>query len=217
MRIPGEISTHIDAGAAYHIENIDKQIQDLRGQATRKIMLDIDATIYPVVDALRLIPGGENCWMDGCKEWADLGKMCRGDVADIFDQASSFEIMKKVGLFPGARSGVRKLYSAGVQIDIVTHRGEDNLWALKDFLSFEGIEYHRILSDLTVDKVDYCLEHGINIIIDDHPEIIEKALSEGLQPVTMVWPYNEKVANHPGVTGVYDWLAMTREVLRLAR
>ena len=55
------------------------------------------------------------------------------------------------------------------------------------------------------DKYEACVKYGVEVMVDDRPEIVLYLADRGI-PVLMVdAPYNQKV-KHPNVTRVHGWL-----------
>jgi hypothetical protein len=45
---------------------------------SRQIMIDLDATLYPLITAMNRFPGGENCLMENCHSWEQLIELSGG-------------------------------------------------------------------------------------------------------------------------------------------
>lgn len=157
------------------------------------------------------IPGGENVTYENCTTWAKFIELCGSfdQYLSLLDQALKIENTREVGLFDGAKQGVDHLHDAGVEIHIVTHREPQAAPDTIAFLLEQGIRYHAFICDPDISKAQYCIDNGIDVLIDDSPEVLEDATSKGLRCFSLEFHYNRDVIAEHGVTSAAHWNDLT--------
>lgn len=181
----------------------------------RQVMLDIDSTIYALVDAMALLPGGEACSAYKCATWDALPNLCGGveKMLDLIDQAHRFEHMRKIGLMPGAKEAANILRDHGISIHMVTHRNPELIGDAQQFLKEEDFPHDSLICDHDADKVAICTEQRISVLIDDHPEILAAADKSGMSALTIHYPYNNKIIQNRDLNYAAHWGELGPQVL----
>lgn len=84
-------------------------------------------------------------------------------------------------------------------------------WCKENGFSFDSITF---CSEKTgpQDKYDACKKYGVEVMIDDRPEIVLYLAGQGIPVIMIDAPYNQKV-QHENVMRVHDW-SEVYEVLR---
>jgi len=65
-----------------------------------QLALDLDSTIYPLLDGMRRVPGGERVRYEDCHSWGTLFELCDGDYRKVLHGAWEPEVAVEVGAFP---------------------------------------------------------------------------------------------------------------------
>jgi phosphoglycolate phosphatase-like HAD superfamily hydrolase len=199
-----------------------------------QIMLDFDSTVFCLLDAMRLCTNGERVSYADCPTWAGLIELCgpEGDhlttkdrlhiMLDVFSEAMTFEHMSSLGekaIFAGADRALQRMHAAGVKIHVLTDRPDDRMEGTARFLNEYNIPFDSIHRVSGRDKAAWCVENGVHVMIDDHPETIEQAHAAGLTVLSLAQLYNAEVAAELGLelAGSWDELEGQIEVALAAR
>jgi uncharacterized HAD superfamily protein len=112
--------------------------------------------------------------------------------------------------YPGAVETVRAWHEAGHFIHVTSHRRADAHGATAAWLDRIGLPYDDLYcSD---DKVARCVEIGIELLIDDSPVNIARAVDAGIATATIAHPWNRDVCEEEDIVCAEDW-AQLRELL----
>jgi uncharacterized HAD superfamily protein len=124
----------------------------------------------------------------------------------------SLETMRSVGLFPGAIEATNNLRNHGFKIHIVTHRHPDYSSSTQTYLSEQNIAFDYFICDYHVDKLEYCKQQDVSLLIDDHPQLLQEALENGLTAMTLLWPYNKEIVQQHNIYHSDNWLELTKAI-----
>ena len=116
------------------------------------------------------------------------------DYYEQLDDVSGFirnhfkEIVQTAKLYDGAKEVITNLHGQGYQIVFVTARatlsGADTEQDTIDYLEKNGIPYDAIYMK-NHDKVDVCLEEGIDVFIDDKEKTLRGLNDKGIACIKM--------------------------------
>lgn len=105
--------------------------------------------------------------------------------------------------YPGAVEAVRRWHEQGHFIHITTHRQGDCHEATAAWLEKIGLPFDELYCSF--DKVARCCEIDIDVLIDDSPANIERALESGIVVATLRHPWNGDVCDTEDVVAADDW------------
>ena len=105
--------------------------------------------------------------------------------------------------YPDAVATVNRWHAAGHFIHVTSHRLEGCHPATGQWLERIGLRHDDLYC--SSDKVSRCVELGIELLIDDSPANLERALDAGILVATIVHPWNEEVCETEDVIGARDW------------
>ena len=105
--------------------------------------------------------------------------------------------------YPGAVETVTRWHEAGHFIHITSHRAVTAHDATARWLDSIGLPHDELYC--SYDKVARCAEIAIDVLIDDSPINIARALERGIVPATIVHPWNQDVCEEEDVIGAHDW------------
>ncbi|UTI63074.1 hypothetical protein NBH00_17115 [Paraconexibacter antarcticus] len=109
--------------------------------------------------------------------------------------------------YAGAVDTINRWHEAGHFIHITTHRSADAHEPTARWLEHHGLSYDELYcSD---DKVARCVEIGIDLLIDDSPENLLRAVDSGIAAATILHPWNRDVVEEEGILAAADWPALT--------
>lgn len=117
--------------------------------------------------------------------------------------------------YPGAVETVVRWRTDGHFIHITSHRDPAAHDPTADWLARIGVPYDDLhCSD---DKVGRCVELGIELLIDDSPVNLARALEQGLIVATISHPWNRDLCEEEDVICAADWPGLARKLDPLLR
>jgi len=105
--------------------------------------------------------------------------------------------------YPGAVEAVRAWHEAGHFIHITSHRATTSHDATERWLRRIGLPYDELYC--SYDKIARCEEIGIDVLIDDSPENLERAMGVGITAATLLHPWNRELCETEDVICGEDW------------
>jgi uncharacterized HAD superfamily protein len=105
--------------------------------------------------------------------------------------------------YEAAVETVNAWHDAGHYIHITSHRAVGCHDATARWLEQIGLRYHDL--HCSYDKVARCQELEIDVLIDDSPVNIQRALEVGIVAVTITHPWNEEVCETEDVVAASSW------------
>jgi uncharacterized HAD superfamily protein len=105
--------------------------------------------------------------------------------------------------YPDAVETVNKWKSAGHFIHITSHRAVTAHDATELWLQRIGLHYDELYC--SYDKVSRCSEIGIDLLIDDSPVNLRRAVEQGITAATIVHPWNRDVVEEEAIISAADW------------
>jgi len=108
--------------------------------------------------------------------------------------------------YEGAVEAVNRWAEAGHFIHITSHRSTDSFEVTTAWLDSIGLRYDELYC--SYDKITRCREIGIDLLVDDSPVNIEKAIGEGIAAATILHPWNREVCARLPVYSAQDWAGL---------
>ncbi|MCP9490890.1 MAG: hypothetical protein MSC31_13615 [Solirubrobacteraceae bacterium MAG38_C4-C5] len=115
--------------------------------------------------------------------------------------------------YPEAVETVGAWHAAGHFIHITSHRVDTAHTATERWLERIGLAYDELYCSF--DKVSRCEEIGIDLLIDDGPLNIARALERGIISATIAHPWNRDVCEEEDVICAADWPALRERLAPL--
>jgi hypothetical protein len=115
--------------------------------------------------------------------------------------------------YPGAVETVRAWREAGHFIHITSHRAVSAQGATATWLQQIGLPYDELYCSM--DKIARCQEIGIDLLVDDSPVNIARAVDAGIAVATIRHPWNRDVCEDEDVVCAEDWAELRRELAPL--
>ena len=112
--------------------------------------------------------------------------------------------------YEGAADVVRRWKEAGHFIHITSHRATDAHGATTRWLDAAGIPYDELYC--SYDKIARCEEIGVDVLIDDSPVNLQRAIDAGITAATILHPWNRELVEEEDVIAADDWPALEREL-----
>src|SRR4051812_39460830 len=108
--------------------------------------------------------------------------------------------------YPGAVETVGAWHEAGHFIHITSHRAEGCHQATSTWLERIGLPHDDLYCSW--DKVTRCCELGIDLLVDDSPANLQKALDKGIRVATLRHPWNEELCETEDIVCARDWATL---------
>jgi phosphoglycolate phosphatase-like HAD superfamily hydrolase len=112
--------------------------------------------------------------------------------------------------YPGAVETVRRWHEAGHFIHITSHRDTRAHPATEAWLHQIGLPFDELYCSF--DKVSRCSEIAIDVLVDDSPINIQRALKAGIVAATLTHPWNMDVCEEEDVVCGADWAELERNL-----
>jgi uncharacterized HAD superfamily protein len=112
--------------------------------------------------------------------------------------------------YPGAVEVVRGWHEAGHFIHITSHRAAEAHGATERWLDQIGLPYDELYC--SYDKVTRCEEIGIDLLIDDSPENLRRAIDAGIAAATILHPWNRELVAEEDIVAAEDWAELARRL-----
>ena len=110
--------------------------------------------------------------------------------------------------YPHAVETIDGWYDGGHYIAIASHRAERSVPATRRWLEAIGLRYHELFCG--EDKVAHCRAIGIELLVDDSPDTLRRAVAAGIRAATLRHPWNAELHDAPDVVSAADWPALAR-------
>jgi uncharacterized HAD superfamily protein len=117
--------------------------------------------------------------------------------------------------YPDAVETVRRWHEAGHFIHVTSHRDPDTYDATARWLAQIGLPFDDLYC--AHDKVTRCIELGIELLIDDSPENLARAIEHGIVVATISHPWNRDVCEEEDVVCAEDWHGLAARLDPLLR
>jgi hypothetical protein len=113
------------------------------------------------------------------------------------------EAIARAEPYPGAVETVNAWHAAGHFIHITSHRAPETHDDTERWLEAVGLRHHELYC--SYDKISRCVEIGIELLIDDSPVNLSRAIEHGIAAATLRHPWNLDVIEEEDVIAADDW------------
>ncbi|MBA2504631.1 MAG: hypothetical protein H0V29_01650 [Thermoleophilaceae bacterium] len=170
-----------------------------------RIALDIDSTLHhywDLIERVVLDRHGIEIPYEKQTGWG-IAALDRDQAVAVIQETHSEANILAGEPYPGAVDTVRRWHGESHWIHVTSHRAEETHGATTRWLEQIGMPYDDLFC--SYDKVTRCVELGIDVLVDDSPVNIERALEAGIVPATIVHPWNEALVARGHVVAGKDW------------
>ena len=177
-----------------------------------RLAIDIDSTLHPYWDQLAAVARSrynvdlpyetQYTWAIDGLEPAQL-KAC-------VKETHRAEHVLAAEPYPGAVETIQRWHEQGHFIHITSHRQSGCQEATAAWLNKIGLPFDELYC--SYDKVERCREIGIDVLIDDSPVNIMRALDAGIAVATISHPWNADVCEEEDVICGGDWPELARRL-----
>jgi|SRR4051794_3551530 uncharacterized HAD superfamily protein len=184
-----------------------------------RIAIDIDSTLHHYWDLLSGAAERRFGVVLPYEEQFDWGitRLKPRQLQVCIDETHSDAVIAAGEPYEGAVEAVTRWHEAGHFIHITSHRAERCHPATADWLERIGLPFDELYC--SYDKVARCREIGIELLIDDSPVNLQRALDAGIRAATLVHPWNRDLCETEDVVCGDDWPELESRlgpVLRMA-
>jgi uncharacterized HAD superfamily protein len=182
-----------------------------------RIAIDIDSTLHHYWDRLSAAARRRFGVELPYEEQLDWGiTRLRHDQLHLCIQETHCEAAILAGEpYPDAVETVRRWHDDGHFIHITSHRDPEAWDATARWLEQIGVPYDDL--HCSHDKVGRCRELEIDLLIDDSPENLARAIDEGLVVATIAHPWNRELCEEEDVICAPDWRGLAARLDPLLR
>ena len=182
-----------------------------------RIAIDIDSTLHHYWDRLSdaaLRRFGIDLPYEEQLDWG-ITRLRPDQLRLCIEETHCSEAILAGEPYPDAAKIVTRWRDDGHYIHITSHRDSAALQPTADWLTQIGVPYDSLhCSD---DKVAHCLELGIELLIDDSPLNLAKAIDHGLLVATISHPWNRDLCEEEDVICAEDWRGLAAKLDPLLR
>jgi uncharacterized protein len=178
-----------------------------------RIGMDIDSTLHdywPVLVEAARRRFGIDLPYDEQVTW-EIPELRPEQLQVVVDETHSDEHILAAVPYPGAVETVAAWHAAGHSIHVLSRRRAASRAATERWLDAIGLAYDEL--DCAEDKVAIAREKGIELLIDDSPEILSEGLAAGMTGATLMHPWNQDICEEEDIVCAPDWPSL-RERLR---
>ena len=180
-----------------------------------RIAIDIDSTLHdywPRLAEAAKRRFGVDLPYDQQLTW-EIAPLRREQLQVLVDETHKDDNVLAAEPYPGAVETIRRWKDAGpLHPDRLAPpragAGGDDQW-----LERIGLPYDELYC--AFDKVAHCIEAGVDVLIDDSPETLEKALDAGITAATLLHPWNREVCETEDVVAAKDWRELATKLERV--
>lgn len=170
-----------------------------------RIAIDIDSTLHHYWDVLSDAARqrfGIDLPYESQFDWG-ITRLRDEQLAVCIEETHSDEVIAAGRPYPGAVEAVNRWADAGHWIHITSHRAEGCHASTRRWLDEIGLRYHDL--HCSYDKISRCVELDIDLLIDDSPVNIVRAIEKGIAAATITHPWNRDVVEEEDVVAAEDW------------
>jgi uncharacterized protein len=177
-----------------------------------RIALDIDSTLHHYWDTLSAAARDRFGIELPYEEQFDWGitrlkpKQLELVIADTHSDAAILAGQP----YPGAVETVARWHEQGHFIHVTSHRAAVCHAATTQWLEQIGLPFDDL--HCSYDKVSRCVELGIDVLVDDGPFNIRRAIERGIVAATITHPWNQDVCDEEPVICARDWDELARRL-----
>ncbi len=173
-----------------------------------RIAIDIDSTLFHYWDGFARaarerfgvhIPYAEQ------SVW-EIDKLRPEQVLAVVRETHRDENILGAEPYPGAVETVQTWKEAGHFIHVTSHRAEGCHAATAEWLGRIGLPHDELYCSF--DKVTRCLAISIDLLIDDSPLNLRRAIDEGITVATIRHPWNRDLCEDEAIVCAEDWPAL---------
>ena len=177
-----------------------------------RIALDIDSTLHHYWDTLSDAARkrfGIDLPYEEQFDWG-ITRLKSQQLEVVIADTHSDEAILAATPYPHAVETVRDWHAAGHYIHVTSHRAGGCHPATATWLERIGLPFDDL--HCSYDKISRCVELDIDVLVDDSPINIRRALEQGIVAATLVHPWNQDACEEEPVIAACDWPELARKL-----
>ena len=177
-----------------------------------RIAIDIDSTLHdywPQLAQAAKRRFGIDLPYDRQYTWS-ITRLRDEQVRVCVEDTHTDEAIASARPYPHAVETVNAWHDAGHYIHVTSHRAEHCRAATARWLDDIGLRHDDLYC--SYDKVGRCQELEIDLLIDDSPVNLVRALDAGMLAATLRHPWNQHVCEEEDVICADDWPELARRL-----
>ena len=177
-----------------------------------KIAIDIDSTLHHYWDTLSAAARrrfGVDLPYENQVTW-QIAQLKPEQLKACIAETHAEDAVLGAEPYPGAVEVVRRWHEAGHWIHITSHRDTAAHEATAQWLERIGLPYDDL--HCSWDKIARARELGIDVLVDDSPVNLVRAIEAGIVAATLTHPWNRDVIEEEDVVAADDWVTLEREL-----
>jgi uncharacterized protein len=170
-----------------------------------RIAIDIDSTLHHYWDTLAAVAKrrfGVELPYERQTVW-EIDALRPEQVRAAVEETHRPEYIAAAEPYPGAVETINAWRAAGHFIHITSHRRGEAYEATERWLRRIGLEFDELYC--SQDKVTHAVEIGIDLLIDDKPSDLLRALEAGMTAATLMHPWDKDICAEEDVICAPDW------------
>jgi uncharacterized HAD superfamily protein len=170
-----------------------------------RIAIDIDSTLHHYWDALSGAAKrrfGVDLPYEEQSTW-EITRLKPRQLEVCIRETHSDERIAAAQPYDGAVEAIARWHEAGHFIHVTSHRHEGSHEATARWLAEIGLPYDELCC--STDKIARCREIGIDLLIDDSPVNLERAIDAGMRAATLLHPWNRDVCETEDIVFAQSW------------
>jgi beta-phosphoglucomutase-like phosphatase (HAD superfamily) len=177
-----------------------------------RIAVDIDSTLHHYWDTLEAVAKrrfGVHIPYERQTVW-DIDVLRPEQVRAAVEETHRPEHISAATPYPGAVETINAWHAAGHFIHVTSHRPKDAHDATQAWLDSIGLAYDELYC--SSDKLSHAIEIGIDLLIDDKPADLLRALEAGMTAATLMHPWNREICEEEDIVHAPDWPELRRRL-----
>jgi len=170
-----------------------------------RIAIDIDSTLHHYWDqfsSVVLRRYGVELPYEHQRTWA-ISLLEPEQVREAVIETHLAEHVAAAVPYPGAVETVNRWHQQGHFIHVTSHRAGESYAHTAAWLDAIGLRHDELYC--SYDKITRCREIAIDLLIDDSPVNLERALEAGILGATIMHPWNREFVEAGQVVGAENW------------
>jgi len=177
-----------------------------------KIAIDIDSTLHHYWDAFAAAAKrrfGVSLPYEHQVTW-EIDQLKSEQLKACIAETHAEGAVLRAEPYPGAVDAVRRWHEQGHWIHITSHRADGAHGATARWLDRIGLPYDDL--HCSYDKIARAVDLGIDVLIDDSPVNLRRAIDAGIRGATIVHPWNRDLIEEEDVVAAEDWPELERKL-----
>jgi uncharacterized HAD superfamily protein len=177
-----------------------------------RIAVDIDSTLHHYWDTLEAVAKrrfGVEIPYERQTVW-EIDVLRPEQVHAVVEETHRAQHILAATPYPDAVETIGAWHAAGHFIHVTSHRRDQAHEATRQWLDRIGLAYDELYCSR--DKVARATEIGIDVLIDDAPETLLKALDAGMTAATLLHPWNRDLCEEEDIVYATDWAELATKL-----